>query len=222
MIACIVITRDRVTCTRECIASLEHYPELDIHIVDHGSYWGPMLDYLDSSPHPVHRQGDHPPRYLWVSDKLADIVGRHARYLVTDPDIVLDAPDDWLEMLHRELDQGDIVKVGLGLRLDDLPDTELAAKVRLWEAAFWQQRRPSGAAWSAPVDTTLALYPPLAGQPDFRLAPAARLDAPYLVRHIPWYDNNPSLPCEATPSDEAAYYRDRALPGSTHWANGGW
>lgn len=214
MIPCIVITRDRVTCTRECIASLERYSELDIHIVDHGSTWPPMLDYLSASPHPVHRRGDNPPRALWDWPALPDIATWHGRYLVTDPDIIIDAPDDWLEALHRELDQGDVVKVGLGLRLDDLPNTDLAGKACLWEAPFWRERRPSGTAWSAPVDTTLALYHPLAVQPRFHLAPAARLDQPYLIRHTPWYDTQ-------HPTAETIYYRERVLPGASHWANGG-
>lgn len=212
MTRCLVITRDRVSYTRLCIASLEQHPDLDIHLVDHGSTWGPMLDYLDGSPHPVWRRGDHPPRSLWEWDRLGDLV-RDQRYVVTDPDVVLDCPTDWLERLNAELDCGGMVKVGLGLRIDDLPKTRTAHKVRAWEIPFWMSRRPSGA-WNAPVDTTLALYPPLTAQPGFHLVPAARLDKPYLIRHLPWYgDLDPA---------ETEHYRQRIIPGSSHWINGGW
>lgn len=212
MTPCVVITRDRASYTRLCVASLEQYPELDIHLVDHGSTWGPMLDYLDGSPHPVYRLGDRPPQALWEWSGLAEIV-QDRRYVVTDPDLVLDCPPDWLTQLNRELDSGDVAKVGLGLRLDDLPDTPLTAKVRGWEAAFWLSRRPSGS-WAAPVDTTLALHQPLTVQPMFRLWPAARLDKPYLARHLPWYG-------ELNPA-ETEHYRRRIIPGSSHWINGGW
>jgi hypothetical protein len=208
---CLVITRDRATVTARCIASLETCQRIDVVIVDHGSTYPPMLDYLDRSGHPVIYAGDRPPHALWDGDLLAGLVG-DSRYLVTDPDIVLDSPADWLDRLGEELDCGDVVKAGLGLRLDDLPDTQLAAKVRAWEAPFWTSRRPSGA-WAAPVDTTLALYPPVRSG-GFRLAPAARLDSPYLIRHLPWYgDDDPA---------ESSYYRARAHPGSSHWINGGW
>jgi hypothetical protein len=105
------------------------------------------------------------------------------------------------------------VKIGLGIRLDDLPDTPLGNNAREWEAQFWQLRRNTRS-WHASVDTTLALYPPLEIQPTFSITPAVRLDAPYLIKHLPWYgDLDPG---------EAEYYRAHALPGASHWVNGGW
>jgi hypothetical protein len=42
-----------------------------------------------------------------------------------------------------------------------------------------------------------------------------RLDAPYLLRHLPWYGE--------LDAEEAAHYREHALPGATHWSvTGGW
>lgn len=210
----IVITRDRVSYTRLCVASLAS-ADVDIHIVDHGSTWPPMLDWLANCPHPVHPRGDLPPRALWEWDGLQQIVGT-GRYVVTDPDIVLDpeCPPDWLARLDDELSTEatyGATKVGLGLRIDDLPDTDLAGKVRRWESAFWAARTTSGRGWRAPVDTTIALYRP--GEP-FALGPAARLDAPYLARHLPWYGTGDD--------DETAWYRAHVLPGTSHWINGGW
>lgn len=218
MTRCIVITRDRATFTRACIAALEVQSDLELHIVDHGSTWPPMLDYLTASPHPVHRLGDHPPRALWEWDGLLGVVGRNQPYLVTDPDLLLDCPSDWLDALYFELTAVDNrVKVGLGLRLDDLPSTVLATKVRAWESQYWVTRASPSTqpgVWAAPIDTTLALYRPLGEQPRFELGPAVRLDAPYLVRHLPWYED--------PAPEETVYYRAHLVPGSSHWANGGW
>ena len=209
MTVCLVITRDRVSYTRLCVASLED-AGLDVHLVDHGSTWEPMRDYLTNSPHPVHYRGDQTPRSLWEWEDFRKIVGTQP-YLVTDPDVILDCPADWLSSLRRELgEHPELVKVGLGLRVDDLPDTRLAAKVRGWEAPFWVTWL---CPWTlkAPVDTTLALYRP--GAP-FGIVPAGRLAMPYVLRHLPWYSDLDEA--------ETDHYRRSLLPGSSHWANGGW
>lgn len=215
---CIIITRDRLSYTKACLASLERFSDqLAIHIVDHGSTYEPIIDWLQGWPirHQVWWLGDRGPRDLWDWSGLPDIVGDRP-YLVTDPDVVLDdaCPGDWLERMRHEMGHDPDIKVGLGLRIDDLPENGIADKVRAWESEFWNERTACGAAWKAPVDTTLALYPPLSVQPNFILAPAKRLDAPYLVRHLPWYgDLDPA---------ETQYYREHALPGTSHWINGGW
>lgn len=205
----VVIVRDRLTYLRQCLASLAG-ADVDIHLVDHGSTWPPMLDWLHQAPYPVHWCGDRPPRALWDWDGLPRIV-KDAPYLVTDPDVVLDCPDDWLSRLGDEL-HPDRVKVGLGLRIDDLPDTSLAKSVTAWETAFWQDR--VGNVYRAPVDTTIGLYQPLTVEPKFQLHPAVRTAAPYLVRHLPWYATAETV--------EDIHYRARVLPGASHWAHGGW
>lgn len=214
---CIIITRDRLSYTKACLASLERFSDqLDIHIVDHGSTYVPMLEWLRRvAVDGLALLGDRAPRDLWHWSRLLDIVGDQP-YLVTDPDVVFDdaCPGDWLERMQHEMGHDPDIKVGLGLRLDDLPENDIADKVRAWEIEFWKERTACGAAWKAPVDTTLALYPPLSMQPNFTLAPAKRLDAPYLLRHLPWYgDLDPA---------ETQYYREHALPGTSHWINGGW
>lgn len=209
----VVIVRDRVTYLQQCLTSLEASgAQLDIHLVDHGSTWPPMLDWLHSCRFPVHWCGPRPPRALWEWDGLPGIV-RDSRYVVTDPDLVLDCPDDWLCRLSDEL-RPEVVKVGLGLRLDDLPDTPVAAAAVAWEAPFWTAHTPTGRAFRAPVDTTIALYQPLTISPGFRLHPAARMAPPYLARHLPWY--------ATADTAEDVHYRAHVLPGASHWAHGGW
>ncbi len=218
----VVIVRDRVTVLQQCLQALEASSYgLDIHLVDHGSTWPPMLDWLHVAPYPVHWCGDQPPRALWDWDGLPGIV-KDSRYVVTDPDVVLDCPDDWLCRMADELAadaNGYVVKVGLGLRVDDLPDTPLARRVVAWETPFWRERTPTGCGFRAPVDTTLALYQPLTVEPRFQLHPAARMAAPYLVRHLPWYDDPAT---RESGRAEDAYYRAHVRPGASHWAHGGW
>jgi len=216
---CIVITRDRISYTRQCLESLVKYSDqLDIHLVDHGSTWEEMLPLLNGGAFQTHRRGNEMPRSLWEWSGLKDIVGDKP-YIVTDPDVVLDpmCPADWIERLYEELslNSGYTVKAGLGLRLDDLPEDGLGPEVRKWESQFWETRSgPNLRSWVASVDTTLALYRPLYIESTFWLGPATRLDSPYLLRHLPWYGD--------LDQGETDYYRAHALPGSSHWINGGW
>lgn len=216
MITCIVITRDRLSVTKLCLESLAaRKDQLEIHVVDHGSTWEPMVEYLKSLPFPVHYRGDQPPRSLWEWQKLDHLVGPYS-YIVTDPDVVIDddCPSDWVDQLKAELRHENVIKVGLGLKLSDLPDTPLAAKVKEWENAFWISTTGCVRGFYAPVDTTLAIYHPLTVTHRFKIHPAVRLGPPYLVRHLPWYGDLDPV--------ESDYYRDHLIPGSSHWAFGGW
>lgn len=205
---CIIITRDRVTYLKQCLSSLEP-SGLNIHLVDHGSTWEPMLEFLEQTHYPVHRRGSLPPRALWDWEDLETITGS-GLYLVTDPDVVLETkcPDDWLEVLGQTWLDHKVIKVGLGIRHDDLPNESLGIRAKAWEGQYWSAPTANGH-WYAPVDTTLAIYSPLSLNCHFALAPAVRLGEPYLIRHLPWYDS--------LDDEENCYYRDHLVPGSSHW-----
>lgn len=170
----IVITRDRVRYARRCVAALRT-AGLEVHVADRGSTYPEMTAQLllwqSVGVIRVHRLGDGHPRGLWEWDGLPGIVGDR-RYVVTDCDVVPDAscPVDWVGWLDTLLDlHPDRVKVGLGLKLTDVPDGyEHAEAVRAWESQWWERRLSyegiegsddeATAVYDADVDTTLALY----------------------------------------------------------------
>jgi hypothetical protein len=209
----IVITRDRVSYAKQTAYALVRQ-RFDVHIVDHGSSWGPMLDWLHWTELPVTRVGDATPRELWGrlrSATLEQIVGFSERYVVCDPDVVPSAGCDarWLTLAHEVLDnEPHIVKCGPGLQVDDLPFNVFTDRVKEWERQFWVREIAHGV-WSAPIDTTPALYRPLDEVPDFCLGPGARLGPPFTFRHLPWYE------VELTP--EITWYRAHVLEGASHW-----
>lgn len=218
-----VITRDRVTYTRQCVRALLD-AGLNVHIIDHGSTWPPMRQLLTQlSQHcEVTLNGTARAQEIWRDGTLR----RHAvdgePFIVTDCDIVPapDCPDDWVHQLVDVLDAYPRHrKVGLSLKTDDLPEHyEHAQRVPAWEAKYQsamlpEKRRPFGdpypRVFQASIDTTLAVY---RWPPDtFRLDPALRLAPPYSALHLPWYANSSNV------SDEEAYYRAHALEGSSHW-----
>lgn len=246
----IVITRDRPTYTKACIRSLLATPGItDVHIVDHGSTYGPMLDLLGQAAGAVrtrehdgpeeivearvhvHWKPDAHPRDIWANGTVASIVGPSERYLVTDCDIWPPENPAWLETLGLLLDaRPDVVKAGCGLVTADLPDAfEHADRVRMWESNYQSAARLRSALaarvipgagqlvrisyFEASVDTTLAMYHPLAERPDgSAIDPAVRTAAEDMrARHLPWYEDS------ADEGEELAYYREHTRPGVSMW-----
>ena len=226
-----VICRDRVTYARQCVDALRTVGErlwdgLDIVIVDHGSTWPPMVEWLDtvgrSDGVQVSRWDNRHPRDLWapagiISHMLTSV---DERFLVTDCDVIPDpdCPTDWPQIMNAYLDHLPAVrKVGLGLRTDDIPAHHAHRDmVQAWEAQYQAPvaapviYNPGAAGVFADIDTTLAMYRRC--EP-FALGPAVRLQAPYVARHLPWYEDTLSLDAEQ------AYYREHAVHG--HWRDPG-
>jgi hypothetical protein len=224
-----VITRDRVTYARQCVETLQAIG-LDVVIVDHDSRFPPMVEWLadlelyadevsqDGVPWIVWGDNRHP-RDLWrPGGPIAQLVPPGERYIVTDCDVVPDSDiraASWWQLLGDLLDANPrAVKAGLGLRTDDLPEHYAGrAQVQAWEARFQPPHaRPVDRDSSPPgvwadIDTTLAMY----RGTRFALGPAIRTTAPYLARHLPWYEDS------ANPTPEQVFYRKRAEFG--HWRN---
>lgn len=204
-----IICRDRLEPLRSLVSWFERAGQDRIFLVDNDSSYPPLLDYYASTPHEVVRLGKNlGHRSPWEAGL---VTGLREPYVVTDPDVIpdercpLDAIDRLGELLARHPGR---VKVGLGLRIDDLPGRyKFAREVRRWEAQFWDRELGPGV-YDAAVDTTFALYRP--GVP-FALEPSLRTGAPYLARHQPWYADS------ANPTDEELYYRNRCRPDVANW-----
>lgn len=216
-----VICRDRVTYARQCVDALRRVG-LDVIVVDHGSTWHPMVDWLYALGYGRiqvwHDQNTHP-RDLWRADgPIAEYVEPGERFIVTDCDVIPDpdCPADWVDRLADILDRYPAIrKAGLGLRTDDIPAHHAHRDmVRTWEAQYQAVEdggrlgpmATDGGAVIADIDTTLAMY---RRYETFTLGPAVRLRPPYVARHLPWYEDTLNL------DEEHEYYRANAVHG--HW-----
>ncbi len=180
----------------------------NITILDNGSTLPDLLAYYRQTTLPVLLMGRNAGPYaLWEAG-----VDLKNRFILTDADVVpdLDCPIDLVEKLHLVMDQHSAIKVGPGLRIDDLPDGyEHKARVVEWEAQFWRERTADGAAYVADIDTTFALH--AAGSEHYTEGPRLRLAAPYLARHIPWYEDSRRAHAERD------FYHATARRDWIHW-----
>jgi tetratricopeptide (TPR) repeat protein len=207
----IINSRDRRSCLERLVAWLRSAGYLNIAILDNRSTYPPLLDYLHGiggEAMVFRAPRNFGPRALWSSG-LIDLVS-DVPFIYTDPDVlpVEECPADAALKLFELLGAHPAAtKAGLGIRVDDLPDAYAQkSAVQAWEANFWRRPLP-GNCYDAAVDTTFALYRP----GSWHQLQAVRAAPPYLVRHLPWYEDS------SAPSPEERYYAEHARAEMSSW-----
>lgn len=193
-----IVNYNRLFYVQNMLADLESVSLIRPVILDNASTYPPLLEWYKQADVEVKRLPEnYGPRALW--DHKLHLPTTGAFFAVTDPDLDLSQlPQDWPNVLCSGLElYSDIRKVGVSLRLDDLPDKGCGPAARQYELQYWKTRRDY-MFWEAGIATTLAVY--RVGQPMPTYGPALRADAPYSARHLPWYSDPRVL------SDEERYY----------------
>lgn len=203
---------NRLTFLTRLISSLESRGYHNIYIIDNQSTYPPLLEYYKTCPYKVFRLEENLGyRAIWKC-YIYNLFKR-SFYVYTDSDIEIDehCPEDFMKVFMDALKKyPKCMKVGFGLRIDDLPEHyKDREKVIRHESQFWE-KPVDGLFYDAQIDTTFALYRPFCyGHSDGRHF-MLRSGAPYLAKHSPWYVDSGNL------SAEEAYYID-SCSQSTHW-----
>ena len=156
---------------------------LEVVIIDNASTYVPLLEWYDECPYEIVKLKENVGyRAPWY----AGVVNEKEKYIVTDPDLdISQIPEDWVERLEYYLEKYPKPKIGLAIKLDDLPDDGLlTAWARRVQYIYWQNPIEPDL-YDAPVDTTLALYNPKIG--GHVGTDGYRLGGSYAMRHLPWY-----------------------------------
>ena len=208
-----ILVRDRLDCLRRLVAWLEGAGATRLVLLNLDSGYPPLSSYLEQCRHPVVPLDNIGSRGIWQLDLLPELADRffpagRQRYVVTDPDVVPteDCPKNLLAHLHRLMDRHPrFGKIGVGLRIDDLPDCfPERDKVVAWEKQWWAKpvRDELFDCGFAGVATTFALYRGLDATDAHGDCDSARTNLPYVARHLAWYLDPANLP-----DDEEWYYR---------------
>lgn len=208
-----ICSKDRLSFLKELLATLLTQGYWNLYVVDTGSTFMPMVEFLHRNEFATVRVSptEYPQLSLWTFNVI-EATGNASRHFVwTDCDVVPDCPDDWLSQLYHLMNQySQFRRVGLGLRLDDLPDCYCRKQeVIAWENQFWKNEIQPGV-FDAAIDTTLALYPPGAGG-SIAAVRAIRTGGKYVARHLPWYSDS------ANPTEEERWYKEHMAAGVGHW-----
>jgi hypothetical protein len=209
-----VLAKDRKSCLETLLSRLKRDGLRNLFIVDTGSTYPPMLDFLIAIDVPIIRVAPlevHSPKFVLWDREIIKITKQEEKHFVyTDCDIVPDdgCPADWLKYLFALLRKyPQYSKAGLGLRLNDIPDCYAHKEhVIAHEHRFWTTGLEPHV-FDSELDTTMALYLPGAGH-TYR---AIRTGGVYVARHLPWYSDSSNI------SEEERYYIDHLHPKASFW-----
>lgn len=193
--------------------------------LDNNSTYPPLLDWYDSSDckfEVIRFKKNHGHRAFYKSGFNKQVKSEY--FAMTDPDLdITSAPKDFEEVLmngFREThDIGfakeDVVKVGLNLRIDDLPEPNEnlicdPMQVASHERGYEGGQTEKGLYLPSQLDTTFAIY--RNKFKDYLLYPSLRTAPPYEVRHLPWYLTYDDL------SEEDKYYFESIRREDVDWS----
>lgn len=199
--------RDRPQMLHRCVQSLLNRGFRDVTVIDNDSE--SRLETVEPWPAGVVRIVHSDNTFRHTTPWALELVPNDRYYIVMDCDIELDCPDDvgahlaGLLALYPE-----VHKIGLGIRTDDLldpPPSRYEYSYKMERAVADMPLHELHGVRDAPIDTHFAMYRP--GATEWGGITGARTEAPYLCRHLPWYNEQFS--------DEERLYYERT---GTEWA----
>lgn len=223
MIPIIINNFNRLSWVQGMLEKIATIPSCYPLIVDNASTYEPLLEWYETKPCEVIRQQNFGHLGPW-SQGIVEKYGKEG-YVVTDPDLdISDVPVDVLDVLKEGLKKYQhIVKAGLSLEIEDLPDSTLGKEAYGWERQFWRCAN-DGRFYFAALDTTFALYRGNYTQWTPHFLSGVRAFRPYTARHLPWYnvkstDNRIiNLYTKMDVTDEEFAYRRNSKTAS-HWGH---
>jgi hypothetical protein len=171
---------------------------LELIILDMGSTWKPFIEYRDSlNAQVLHFPYGMGPRDLWVSCELSRI--GLGGFFLADGDIdYSEVPADAAaKMICMSNRYPWFPKVGLALKITDLPLDHEGRRIRAWAKGDWAVKWDKETFLTG-LDTTIAYYP--RRETTFHYRPGLRIAGLYQAIHYPWYER------EQTYDEEAKFY----------------
>lgn len=170
----------------------------NITLIDNTSTYPPLLEWYKTCGFKViYMPKNYGSKVLGAVAELRPII-KSDWYVYSDNDVVPtdECPEDFIDNMIEVGKQSTAVKIGLSLKLDDLPGHyRHKQRVINWESQFKRgevMNTRHGICRKAAIDTTFAVC-----RPEFHggwTKNSYRMDHPYEARHMPWYYDMDNLP----------------------------
>jgi len=208
----VILNKDRVTPLKLLVEALRRRNYNNIIIIDNESTYAPLLEWYNTSeinvfynniPKTLYDTGTfYRLAYELGHPQFVDIVKDF--YVFTDSDVIPedDTPTDFIDHMVELCGELNSHKIGLGLRVDNLPETSYTNSVREIESQYWMNKiiHNGFELYQAPIDTTFAVYHPNT-KPIW--GHGFRMGGSYVAKHMPWYYDINNLP-----EDELYYLKN--------------
>lgn len=213
MIPIIINNFNWYSTTKKLVEDLIRLGYTNIHILDNGSTYPPLLEWYNSldTVHVEYLNRNVGPRALWDSGYIKNF--QHLDWIAyTDSDIELHkhCPEDFIEILTKVAEGRQFNKVGLALDIYSL-DPVAWNDVIYWEEKYWNKcidvldednKGYEAGVFEADIDTTFAVIKP---QLPFDYK-ALRVTGNFTAKHKPWYVNFDNM------TEEESYIMERLDP----------
>ena len=204
----IINNRDRLEAPKAMVEALLWRNTEQIWIYDNASTYEPLLEWYDEIDGDVNVVRGHNAGYLALFNTglIDKIPGEWLCY--TDPDIELNPnmPHNYQEQMLAVAEEYKIDKVGLALRVDDLPDHyPYKGNVLRNEDRHWHKEVGPNL-FEAHTDTTFHLTKRVDQFESIRMA------GDFACKHLPWYYDPANMP-----QDEQYYLDNYDNWAVTHW-----
>ncbi|MCD6019424.1 MAG: colanic acid biosynthesis glycosyl transferase [Bacteroidetes bacterium] len=198
----IINNRNRFTFLKLMVDQLQSFGYKNIYILDNDSSYPPLLEYYKSvNAKVIFLKQNVGYKALWETNIFEQFKDKY--YVYSDPDILLqqDCPKDFVYQLYLHLKKySGKEKAGMALKIDDLPDTYANKQEAIKNESIYWTRELEKDVYDAEVDTTLALYKPLAFG-NAEECDAIRVGGKLAAQHLTWYLDSANLP------EEELYYK---------------
>jgi hypothetical protein len=183
----------------------------NIIILDNASTYPPLLDWYAGLPENavVRLNNNFGAHCLFTSGYLNNL-GSYEYLVYTDPDLEFNPrmPDDFLESMRSMMLKYNEVKIGLALKIDDVPEScsrNCYTGTIDHEKQFWVDEIEKDV-YRAMVDTTFCLL----HRPERHDYRALRIAGDFTARHLPWYRDYSTI------NDEERYFIENASTQSNY------
>jgi hypothetical protein len=200
----VILNKDRLEPIKMLVKSLKQRSYNNIVVIDNRSTYQPLLNwykeenidvFYNDIPETLFDTGTFYRLAFEIRHpKFVNLVNTH--YVYTDSDVVPidDAPEDFIEHMINVRNKYNVHKVGLSLKIDDLPDCNYSKIITKLEGDFWINRLQDSEyeLYSAGIDTAFAVYAPHS-KPLISFD-SIRMGYPHMAKHMPWYYDVDNLP----------------------------
>lgn len=198
---------NRLSSTKKLVEDLFLLGYKNVKILDNNSTYKPLLNWYDTNPCKIIRLNVNLGSKTIYHTKIINAFSFYDWVVLTDPDIELNpkTPDCFIDILIEKANKFKFNKVGLALKIDDLPKNDYTDKYIKWESKYWQNEIEKDV-YIADVDTTFCIIKPNNpfGYKSLRIA------GDMVCKHLPWYTDFNNL------SEEELYYLTHSKDNSNY------